>query len=601
MGNHRARLSLFGMVRRYRAYLLLIVLLVLTGLLIWTQRDAFRTDRALYREARAAPPSRAGPLYAQLARRLPTIEEYARLWFAQGNLPSMDAVAALDDVIRHRPDSPAAYLAHLALARYYARLESPDTVDAYEAALSLEDTAEVRLELARYLEEQNATAGAYRQYQALLGRERPDAFEGMRRTAASPQAVAEDLYGSGFCSDVIDVLRDDESCEARCLRARALRCLGESDAADAEGVRCADCTADTLPAESTTGEDTAPRRDSQPPEPNPLDLWRSTWDMDERGEITATIPIYMRIAESDVYVSDDAAYRALILARRVGDEESQQRALELLESMQPNWLAWRATGELGVAYAPPYPESAVSGLVADLMAKVEALESLGREDLAELELRFLARVSETPEVVLAMAQELDERGRFLAAYSLAVPYLAYHPYAPEAYWRLAYPRPYAESVTRWASAYGVEAEVIWAIMRQESAFAPDIVSSAGAQGLMQLMPENVKDFSATLGPGEVLGDPFDPSENIRMGASHLAEVLSYFDGDQELALMAYNAGAGNVIGWLAEPYAQDRDDLLRFVPYGETREYVQRVSLNYLIYRKLYAKPTESVPQTVDR
>jgi soluble lytic murein transglycosylase len=68
-------------------------------------------------------------------------------------------------------------------------------------------------------------------------------------------------------------------------------------------------------------------------------------------------------------------------------------------------------------------------------------------------------------------------------------------------------------------------------------------------------------------------------------------LLQHFEGDANLALMGYNAGPGNVDAWLQEPTGQNEDDLLRFVPFGETREYVARVALNYLIYRTLYAAP----------
>ena len=588
MSSRLARSRSHRLLRRYGLYILLALALVMLGGLVWRLRDPLRSSPSLYREARAASTQRASRLYSVLEKRSPEIQEYLLLWSAQSEPPSPDTVSKLRDVIDYRPDSPAAHHAHLALARYYAGIESPRTVDEYKAALRLDDTADVRLELARYLEEQNASTGAYDQYLSLLGSRRRDAFAGMRRLAPDSLTVARDLIERYFCSDVVDILRDEQGCEAACLLARALTCLGHTDEAAAANDTCRACAEDAELADEDQAEP-ATQAPIPSPEDDPIDLWSSTWDIETEDRIEEAIGIYLQVAESDVYVSDDAAYRALVLARRQEDSASAARSLALLRGMQPSFLAWKATGELVLDLAPPYPDQAMDSLTLETMRKVSALESLGRQDLAEQELRFKARVSETPEVILRMAQELYARGAILSAYSLAVPYVLAHPYAPRGFWEMAYPRPYEQEVARWADEYGVEPELMWAIMRQESAFQPEIVSSAGARGLMQLMPENIADsvLDGVTMPSE---DAFSPGTNIKIGAWHIGEVLSYFDRDVILALMAYNAGAGNVEQWLEEPTMKDGDDLLRFIPYGETREYVQRVYGNYLIYRALYAE-----------
>jgi soluble lytic murein transglycosylase len=73
-----------------------------------------------------------------------------------------------------------------------------------------------------------------------------------------------------------------------------------------------------------------------------------------------------------------------------------------------------------------------------------------------------------------------------------------------------------------------------------------------------------------------------------MGAAHLRKYREYYDGDLELAVLAYNAGPGNVDQWLAVLNVHDRDDLLRLAWFGETREYLQRVMLDRLVYQALY-------------
>jgi soluble lytic murein transglycosylase len=125
-------------------------------------------------------------------------------------------------------------------------------------------------------------------------------------------------------------------------------------------------------------------------------------------------------------------------------------------------------------------------------------------------------------------------------------------------------------------------------MREESRFDPEAVSWVGARGLMQIMPTTQTGIAEQLGENIAPGDALTPQPNIRMGASYLRSMTDYFKGDIELALMAYNGGAGSVESWLKDPKVASGDDLLRWIGYGETREYIERVSLSYRIYQELY-------------
>lgn len=571
-------------------YVLLVLLLAVGALLTWHYRDDWRSPRALYHEAQTATRRRAAQLYDLLAEKVPELEEYWRLWAAEQRLPAYDAVAALNDVARYRPDSPAAYQAHLALARYYASIESPQMVAEYKAALALDDVVAVRLELARYLEEQNALAGAYQQYLQMLGRERPDSVVDLRRTGPDVLTVARDLLSRQYCRDALDVLREARGGQAHCLRAEALSCLGRDKEAAAEQQACGESPQGRGEGGSQGAGETKPISEEQRllGSSDVIDWWKATWDMDLQGRITEVVPIYLNIAERKVFVSDDAAYRALILARRANDHEIEEKALALLQSMQPNWLAWRATGELALHLAPPFPDSAVGLLTGQVLRKVAALESLGRADVAYQELRLTGRTSETPEILFKMAVELARRGQVAPAYSLAAPYLIDHPFAPREFWQLAYPQVYGSDVTLRAEAYHVPPELIWAVMRQESAFVPEAASSAGARGLMQVMPTTMEELNQLLNTRYAPGDAFRPGPNIHVCTGYLAQMLEHYHGDTDLALMAYNAGPGNVAQWQELPVSKDRDDFLRFVPYGETREYLERVSLDAFIYRELY-------------
>jgi soluble lytic murein transglycosylase len=588
-------------------------------ILLWSFRDSLRSPQALYREAQSASPERAAVLYGRLAERLPQIEEYARLWAAEVAMPDVDALRTLQAVVAFRAQSPVAYQAHVATARYYAGIEAPQAEDEYRAALALHDTVALRLELARYLEEQGDDDGAYAEYLHILD-ERPDAFAGMRRTGPDPLAVAEDLNAATYYSDALEALRATDDPQALPLRAQALAGLAryeEAQAAyrawleeapddgtaqvglagvlvqlgrpdDALSLYQAVDTADSRLAQAELLEEQDPDAalalylDS----PYPVAWWSATAMLEEQGRLTETLPIYARLARTRTYLADDAAYRLHVLAQRVRDTEARAEAQALLDRFGLNWLALRATGdELELPTAPPL--AAAGGEILD---KAAALESLGRQDLAHMELVLTARFRRAPEVDLAMAEALASRGHVVEAQAIAEGYVKDHPRAPLAFWQLSYPRPYSATVQAAAAEFDVDPLLIWAIMRQESRFDPDALSYVGARGLMQVMPSTQDWIADQVGEDIPPGDGFTPQASIRMGAWFLRFLLDHFDGDLELAIAAYNGGAGSVDGWQASPLVSDRDDLLRWIGFGETREYLGHVSLNYRVYQALYAR-----------
>lgn len=115
--------------------------------------------------------------------------------------------------------------------------------------------------------------------------------------------------------------------------------------------------------------------------------------------------------------------------------------------------------------------------------------------------------------------------------------------------------------------YGVDKNLIRAVMKQESSFNPTSISSAGAQGLMQLMPGTAAALGVT--------DPFNIVQNINGGVLYLRDQLSNFKGDISLALAAYNAGPNSVNKYDGIP------------PYAETQNYVQKVTEYYNQYQQL--------------
>jgi soluble lytic murein transglycosylase len=132
--------------------------------------------------------------------------------------------------------------------------------------------------------------------------------------------------------------------------------------------------------------------------------------------------------------------------------------------------------------------------------------------------------------------------------------------------------------------------MVHAIARQESQFDKQIVSHAGARGLMQLMPGTAREQAGKMGLGD--GSLNDPSYNIMLGSGYFQRMLDYYGGSYPLAVAAYNAGAGNVNKWIAangDPRMPGADMLrwIEQIPIFETRNYVQRVLENAVVYEAM--------------
>jgi soluble lytic murein transglycosylase len=136
-----------------------------------------------------------------------------------------------------------------------------------------------------------------------------------------------------------------------------------------------------------------------------------------------------------------------------------------------------------------------------------------------------------------------------------------------------------------------EKALVLAVIRQESAFQEDALSSAGALGLMQLMPATAKAVAKKSGLPYAKGRlTSDPGYNISLGRAYLNQLLGRFGGSYVLAIAGYNAGPGRAVEWLGkngDPRRKDVDtiDWIESIPFSETRNYVQRVIENVQVYR----------------
>ena len=167
-------------------------------------------------------------------------------------------------------------------------------------------------------------------------------------------------------------------------------------------------------------------------------------------------------------------------------------------------------------------------------------------------------------------------------------------------WELAWPRPFGASVDGATHEFSFDPALVWAIMREESAYRAQVSSPAGALGLMQLMPATGGKVAGELGlTGFVTERLYDPETNIRLGTYYLRSLIEKFGGSRPLAIASYNAGPEAVGRWLEKDTDAKPDVFVESVSYGETRRYLRRVLRSYRMYQALYGDDVKAVaPQT---
>lgn len=159
-------------------------------------------------------------------------------------------------------------------------------------------------------------------------------------------------------------------------------------------------------------------------------------------------------------------------------------------------------------------------------------------------------------------------------------------------WEATYPRPFRKAVERWATASGIEPDLLQALMREESLFNPWARSSTGAIGLTQLMPDTARKVARALKLGRVdEGMLRRPVLNIRLGAAYLGELMSQLERSKVRAVAAYNAGPQAILRWVRARPDADVDEWVEEIPVWETRDYVKRVLGSYGAYRFVYGTP----------
>lgn len=295
------------------------------------------------------------------------------------------------------------------------------------------------------------------------------------------------------------------------------------------------------------------------------------------------------------------------LARSYYGKLQQRYPQNYFEGVATTRLQELGPGEVAdadvLSLIPPVPPAQPIGDVipaaaAERQARADALHSIAFDASAELELRAGYATTGEPRLLLEAAQAAVNAGHYGAAFGTVrqiYPQLESRVFkdVPREAWQAAYPLPFESSIRQWSARAGTDPMVTAGLIRQESAFQPEAHSPANAMGLMQLLPKTARLVAAKAKVRYARAQLYDPDYNVHLGTIYFAGLRKNL-GNVESALAAYNAGEDRVAQWNAGQAYREIAEFVDSIPFTETRDYVQIVTRNADIYRKIYGVPDES-------
>jgi soluble lytic murein transglycosylase len=339
--------------------------------------------------------------------------------------------------------------------------------------------------------------------------------------------------------------------------------------------------------------------------------WRLTWAaiLKRQPNATADLAEHLRRFPGSQF-SPDALYWLGRLADEAGNSAlARTYYAKLLERFPQNYFATTAVKRLRalgggpaadadiLATIPPVPPAlplgdTIPAAAASRQMRADALRSIGFDASAELELHAAYAATGEPRLLLEAAQEALAAGHVGAAIVTIrqiYPQLEWRPFGqvPREVWLTAYAMPFESFIVARSATAGVDPMLTAGLIRQESAYDPEAHSHANAFGLMQLLPKTARRFAKQAKVRYSTPMLFEPDYNIHIGTIYFAGLQRDF-GSVESALAAYNAGEDRVAFWTSGQSYREPAEFVDSIPFTETREYVEIVTRNADIYRKLY-------------
>lgn len=153
--------------------------------------------------------------------------------------------------------------------------------------------------------------------------------------------------------------------------------------------------------------------------------------------------------------------------------------------------------------------------------------------------------------------------------------------------KIVYPTKYEEYVYKYSQEYNVDPLLVFAIIKAESNFKPNVVSKSGAVGLMQLLNSTAEDTARKLKlEYNTKENLYNPETNINIGTKYFSTLYEKYQ-NVTIALTAYNAGSGNVDKWLENGTLKKDGSNAEDIPFKETNNYVRKILRDYEVYKEL--------------
>lgn len=330
-------------------------------------------------------------------------------------------------------------------------------------------------------------------------------------------------------------------------------------------------------------------------------LWNLGWTHVLAGKSDEALQIfdrYIRSYPDGDYKTNSLFWSAKVLDRAGRTAERDAKARQLVAEYPFSYYAYR-TKDLWPSAG--YASSGAGGAFPDL--SVERVDTRGVSELLEIgltrdasrEMKVIAAQNPDDDAVQFMLADVYVRGGepFKANGILQRRYRQFVRHGgsgiPPRFWEILFPLPHLDIIRAEAGKRGLDPYLIASIIRQESGFEPTTVSNAGAVGLMQIMPNEAAAIGAAAGiEGVTRASLFDPATNIAVGAAEITQKLARMNGNETLAIAAYNAGEEAVNRWLSRTPIDDKDVFIESIPYAETRLYVKTVTRNRNEYKRIY-------------
>lgn len=291
---------------------------------------------------------------------------------------------------------------------------------------------------------------------------------------------------------------------------------------------------------------------------------------------------------------EEASYWGALAARELGDTAEAARLVARIRDESPlSYYAFLAAEAEGSDFAPEVPEGPPLPDPPWLEREMEVLallEEAGLDEAGDAQVSLMKEMAAgSDEQLLRLAVALNDAGRILDGIRLGLQLRGRGRSWDLTLVRVVYPFPYRQLVSSRARELGLDPHLVAGLIRQESAFAAEIVSPAGAVGLMQVMPATGRQLAAAAGLRGFRSETLEtPELNVHLGTRFLAELLRRYEGDIPLVLSAYNAGPTRANRWRRFPEAEDPHRFTERIPFAETRGYVKNVTRNRALYRWLY-------------